>query len=200
MPLTLTWSLVATIPGFDVASGVCNIGGGKMRAVVGLGSGGGGGALGEPAEVWASEDDGRTWRKSADIDIFSDLGIGGENFTSQNSGLLCYQPGKWLHAEDGGGSSFDDAGGVLRMHLPGDDAGPGVPTFNQPGWSQFGRPCLVSRKDVADQKFAVWPGAFLFDLFGPSAPAAGTLLLELTAGGKTSLTTAFLMNELTPGG
>lgn len=197
MPLTIDWSLVASIPGCDTASGICNIGGGKMRAVLGTGSAAGGG--GWIGQTWESEDDGRTWRKSADLDIFSDLGISGEDWTAQTSGLLCYKPGVWLHAEDGAGASFDDGGGILRVHPIG-DSGAGVPTFNQPGWSQFGRPCLTSRKDVANSKFAIWPGAFLFDLFGPSAPAAGTLLLELTAGGKTSLTTAFLMNELTPGG
>lgn len=191
MALTLDWSLVATIPGNDLASGICNIGGGKMRAVVGLDGP-------YTAEVWESSDDGKTWHRASSIDTFSKLGICGEDWTSQNSGLLCYRPGTWMHAEDGVGPSSGDAGGIIRVH-PNQDSGSGQPIGNISGWSQFGKPCLTSRKDVDNDKFAIWPGAFLYDVFGLDAGLAGTLLLELTASGSTSLTTAYLMHELSPG-
>lgn len=144
-------------------------------------------------DVYFSDDNGLTWTKGSGLALFSDLGVGSTP-TDLAAGLLVYKPGRWIHPEDG--STFGDGGGMLRSHE--NDVGAGFPIFNFSGWTRFGQPCLSRRKDVADNKFAIWPGEFIYFDFGPGP--TGPLLLELSQAGATSLTRAFLLHQLDPTG
>src|SRR3990172_159314 len=198
-PLAIDWALAATIPGHDTASGISNIGGGRMVAVVGATYSLPFSSL-KRGEVWASNDDGKpgSWQRTSGLAMFSELGVSGEDVFSMGAGLLCYKPSDWLHAEDGKGPSSGDAGGIIRAHQN-RDVGPGTPIFLLTGWSQFGRPSMNGRRDVATRKFAVWPGLFQYEMFRPDPVIQGQLLLQLSQAGATSLTTAFILNELEPG-
>jgi hypothetical protein len=195
MAITITWNRVAVVNEFNdgTPAGICNMGG---RLVMVAGSTGSGLQRGA---VYYSDNNGATWLKGSDLAMFSSEGVGASP-SDKSCGLLCYKPGTWLHPEDGDGfqyfGSSGDAGGIVRSHEG--DAGPGVPIFNVQGWGAFGRPCLERRKDNDERKFAIWPGSFIYWAFGPEP--AGPLLLELTQAGATSLTTAFLLNQLDPGG
>jgi hypothetical protein len=192
MTISINWGRVASFDWpFAVAAGISNIGG---RMVMVAGST-------EPPRpvkgaVYISDDNGQTWNKGSDLALFTREGVGGSLPSDLGCGLLCYAPGRWLHPEDGDSSSSGDGGGILRHHWKESD--PGTPVYNLSGYSVFGRPCNISRKDVGVRKFAIWPGGFLYNFFG-TAPV-GPLLLELTASGSTSMTTAFMRNQLDPTG
>ena len=196
MALSITWNRVAAYAGVyqdAVTAGICNTGG---RLVMIAGSSAG--AI--TGDVYYSDNNGLTWLKGSGLAIFSGLGIGGNTPSDKVSGLLVYKPGRWIHPEDGDGfvlfGGSGDAGGVLRSHEG--DVGAGFPIFNFEGWTTWGQPCLTRRKDSGENKFAVWPGEFIYWAFG--AQPTGPLLLELTQAGATSLTTAFLLHQLDPSG
>jgi len=193
MATTITWERVLSTPG-DVIAGVVNPGAYLATVTftfVGPNYG--------PAQVWSSSDNGRTWQKRVDFADEGTLGLQGENWPFQATGMLVPRPGVFIHGEDGQGLLFvtHPGPGILKEHT---GPGVGVPIGANMGWSQWGCPCLVSRKDVdAEDKFGIWPGTFLIDVLA-SAPVQGALLLELTQAGATTLTTAFLLNQLGPGG
>lgn len=198
MALTITWNRVAAYPGVyqdGISAGICNIGG---RLVMVASS-----SFGTiTGDVYYSDNNGLTWLKGSGLALFSGLGVGGSVPSDMAGGLLVYAPGRWIHPEDGNGNLADgagtspDAGGVLRSHQG--DVGAGFPIFNFQGWTRFGQPCLTRRKDSAENKFAVWPGEFIYMDFG--VQPTGPLLLELSQAGATSLTRAFLAHQLDPGG
>lgn len=152
------------------------------------------GGPGGDGQLWISTDHGRTWSRAARMVIEGSLGFA-SNWAWQGTGMLSPKPGTFIHPEDGAGPSSATPG-VLKSH---DGPGQGTPIATNMGWTQWGSPCLNRRKDSEDTKFGLWPGEFLLDTGGPDGTLEGPLLLELTQGGATTLTTAFMLHQLAPG-
>lgn len=197
MTVEISWQLVSSMSSlaFPITGGISNIGGRLVTVIGGYASSG----FTTPVtqEIWYSDDNGVTWSRGSYGTIFTRNGGPGSLPSDINSGLLCYTPGNWIHPQDGDYFSTGDGGGMLWYHSN-SHVTPGTPIFLLTGYAIFGSPCLKGRKDINDPKFAIWPGTFLYEIFGSTA--SGPLLLELTASGATSLTTAYMTHQLDPSG